>query len=211
MNLMDALTWRYATKRMNGKTVPENKIQRIVEAAQLAPSSYGLQPYSLISISNREVLQRIYQTAAPQPQILECSHLLVFAAWQNVDQSKIDEFIQLNAELRELSMASLQDYKASIEGLIKGMETPDAQLSWAAKQAYIALGFALIAAASEKVDATPMEGFYPAELDAILGLQEKQLRSAVIVALGYRNHETDWLAKLPKVRWPASKFLTNIA
>lgn len=199
MNLINALNWRYATKRMNGKQVPEEKIERILDAIQLSASSMGLQPYTILSINNDELKEKLKPAAYNQPQITEGSHLIVFAAWDDISEQQIDAYLQQIAVVRGVSVGSLADFRAS---LIKTVEnkSPEERYEWAARQVYIALGTALTAAAVEKVDATPMEGFVPEQVDDILKLREKGLRSVAMMALGYRDEETDFLANVKKVR-----------
>ncbi len=204
MNIIQSLEWRYATKRMNGARVPQEKINTILEAIRLAPSSMGLQPYTVLVIEDEEVKKQIQPLAFNQPQILESSHLLVFAAWDNVTPAQIEEYIQHTAQVRNMPVENLADFKNTLLNMAQN-RTQEENYSWSARQAYIAFGTALLAAATEKVDATPMEGFNPAALDELLGLQEKGLRSVTLLPLGYRDAEKDWLAKLPKVRREKNK------
>lgn len=208
-DLIEKLNWRYATKRMNGQAVPEEKIKTILEAIRLAPSSAGLQPYKVIVVSNKEVKDKIFQIAAPQPQVAESSHLLVFAAWKNVTTQQIEDYINLIATTRGVTMESLAQFQQSIGGSLLSC-TEEANFNWAARQAYIALGHAAVAAASVDVDATPMEGFNADKMDEILGLRELGLRSVVILALGYRDVENDFLAKAKKVRRSSEELFINI-
>lgn len=199
MDLLGAMNWRYATKRMNGAKIPPEILDHILEATRLSPSSYGLQPYTILIIEDQELRRKIQPAAYNQPQILEASHLLVFAAWDNITSDKISEFISHVAELRRVPADSLTSYQKSIENKING-NPPEANFNWAARQAYIALGTAVVAAAVEQVDATPMEGFDPHAVDIILQLKTKGLRSVALLALGYRDRENDSLANIPKVR-----------
>lgn len=207
--LINKLNWRYATKRMNGETVPEEKIKTILQAIQLSPSSVGLQPYKVLVISDKETKERIFNEAAPQPQIKESSHLLVFAAWEKVTAQDIADYMNLIATTRDVSIDSLSKFHDSIGGSILG-RTDEVNFDWTARQAYIALGHALVAAATEHVDATPMEGFNNAKLDEILNLKEKGLKSVVLLTLGYRDEENDHLSKAKKVRRPQEDLFINI-
>ncbi len=161
-------------------------------------------------ISDQSLLVRIREEAAPQPQVTECSHLLVFATMTNLNDPLVDQFIQLTAEQRGLSVGNLKDYADAIKGTINGFESDEVKQAWAARQAYIALGFALSAAAIEGVDASPMEGFEPTALDNVLGLAEQGLNSVVIAALGYRDTEKDKYAALPKVRRPRPQLIQAV-
>lgn len=207
MDFLAALEWRYAAKHMNGESVPEPVLARILEATRLAPSSYGLQPYTIKVISDRSVLERIHEQAAPQPQVKECSHLLVFATMDDLDASTVDRYIEHTATERDLAIADLNGFAEAIKGTIRGFGNASEKNAWAARQAYIALGFTLASAAVERIDASPMEGFDPAEMDRILGLNNENLSSVVIVALGYRDTSRDRLADMAKVRRPRSQLI----
>jgi nitroreductase len=199
MNLTKQLEWRYATKRMNGTAVPSKKLDAILEAIRLAPSSFGLTPYSILVVSDPDLRKKIQPAVYMQPQIVEGSHVLVFAVKNDIVEKDVDDYMSLVAKTRGVSVESLADFKKSIWGAI-GSLPQSAKQAWAAKQAYIALGVGIAAAALEKVDATPMEGFDSAKLDEILDLPEKGLKSAVILTLGYRDIASDHLANMKKVR-----------
>jgi nitroreductase/dihydropteridine reductase len=209
MSLMEALHWRYAAKRMNGAEVPQATLDTILEAASLAPSSYGLQPYSVLVVRDPTLRERIRHAACNQPQVSECSHLLIFAIWTEVDGRHVDELIALTAAARGIDPEELEGYRQSLHAAVAGFATPEARQQWAARQAYIALGTALTAAAAERVDASPMEGFDPPAMDALLGLEEQGLRSVVLLALGYRDTQQDRLAGQAKVRWPRERFVVE--
>ena len=198
MNLIASLQWRYATKKMTGDKVSTEKIDAILNATQLSASSYGLQPYTILVIDNDQVKKQLSPAAYNQPQILQSSHLLVFCAWADISEAQVTDYIKNIAITRNIDEETLAGLKASILGTVNNLSVEQKQV-WAAKQAYIALGTTLIAAAVEEVDATPMEGFNAAQFDEILGLKGKGLKSVVICALGYRSAD-DVLATLPKVR-----------
>jgi len=205
MELLNALNWRYATKKMNGQAVPQEKVDEILEAAYLAPSSSGLQPFKIIVITDPELKSRILSLSSNQSQITDCSHLLIFAAWDNYTTERIDEvFVRTVAE-RGLPANTMDAYKNKLIA----MYTPrPAQQNFehTARQAYLSFGVAIAAAAELKVDSTPMEGFDNAALDELLNLKEKGLRSVVMLPLGYRDANNDWLVNLKKVRTPKDRF-----
>ena len=198
MELLDALQWRYASKKMNGKQVPEEKIERILEAIRLAPSSMGLQPYTVLVIKDAELKKQILPIANNQRQVVDASHLLVFAAWDNITPEQVDDYIQLMAETRKVPVESLQGFKGALMNI--AARTAEENFQWTARQSDIAFATAIAAATEEQVEATPMEGFNSAALDELLGLKEKGLRSLTLLPLGYRDAEGDWLATSPKVR-----------
>ena len=182
MTLENALNWRYATKRMTGEKVPDEKVDRILEAARLAPSSFGLQPYTLLVAEPLELRQRIAPVAMNQPQITECSHLVIFAAWSPVTEAQVDDMVELIARERDLPRDKLAGLENTVKGKVAGFASEDEGFQWAARQAYLGLGMALAAAAMERVDASPMEGFDPPGLDRLLGLREQGLRSVALMA-----------------------------
>lgn len=198
MNLIDKLNWRYATKRMNGTKVPHEKVDKILEAIRLAPTSFGLQGFKVIVIEDEALRVQIFNKACQQPQIKEASHVLVFAANKKVNQEQVDEYMQLIATTRGISVADLGGFRAAFDGVVAG--TAEQNFVWTARQAYIAFGVGIAAAALEDVDATPMEGFSADALDEILGLSEQNLGAVTILTLGYRDETTDYLANAPKVR-----------
>ncbi|CCH02814.1 Nitroreductase [Fibrella aestuarina BUZ 2] len=210
MELIEALNWRYAAKKMNGKPVPTEKVNRILEAIRLSASSVGIQPYNVLVIDSHELRGKIHEQACPQPQIVEGSHVLVFASWTAVEAQQIDAYMQLIADTRQTPIESLTPFADSIKGALL-TRTPEARAEWAARQAYIALGTGLIAAATEEVDATPMEGFNADALDKLLDLPAKGLHSTSILVLGYRDAEKDFLATAPKVRRPAEELFIEVA
>jgi len=210
MNINELLHWRYATKKMNGEAVPQEKVDYILEAARLAPSSSGLQPYSVFVITNKELLEKIKPIAFGQGQITDTSHLLVFAAWDGYTDERVSNVFNYTIAERGLPANAFDDYKTRLMGMFAA-KTQEQQFEHAARQAYIAFGAAIIAAAEQQVDATPMEGFNPAALDELLGLKEKGLRSVCLLPLGYRDVANDWLVNQKKVRRPKAEFVTEIA
>jgi nitroreductase / dihydropteridine reductase len=207
MDLIQTLNWRYATKRMNGQSVPQEKIDRILEATRLSASSLGLQPYTIFVINDKELLEKIQAVSNNQPQISACSHLLVFASWDNLTNERIDGFVEDFEEARGSLPESMVAY---IDRLRSMTQRPaEDNFNWLARQSYIALGTALVAAANEQVDSTPMEGFDNAELDKLLNLNAEGLRSVLIMPIGYRDAGNDFLVNLPKVRRSAEKLFAK--
>ncbi|GAA6196930.1 NAD(P)H-dependent oxidoreductase [Pseudophaeobacter sp.] len=207
---LEKLNWRYATKKMDpSKPVSEEAVAKIVEAVQMAPTSSGLQPYELLVVRNTEKRAAIRPVAWDQAQITDGSHLLVFAAWDNYSEARIDAVVDQMAEERGGMTDLLQGYYDRLKAMYLP-RSDEENYAHAARQAYIGLGFALAAAAELGVDSTPMEGFDPEKVDEILGLKEKGLRSVLLLPLGTRDESGDWLVNLKKVRKPLSTFVTNI-
>lgn len=207
--LIEQLNWRYATKKMDpSKPVDQDKVDQIIEAIRLAPTSSGTQPFELFVVTNPETRAEIRPVAWDQAQITDGSHLLVFAAWDNYTNERIDNVTkQMTQERGDIPM--LNQYYENL----KATYVPrDAQVNFehAARQAYIALGIAMVAAAELGVDATPMEGFDPTKVDEILGLGALGLRSVVIMPLGYRQADADWLLPMKKVRKSRETIVTEV-
>lgn len=198
MSLLDKLQWRYATKRMNGTKVPQAKIDNILEAIRLAPTSYGFQPFKVFVIEDIALKNQIFENACQQPQIIESSHILIFAAVKNIDEAQVDDYMNLISKTRNIPVESLSGFKSAFSGIISADEASN--FVWTARQAYLAFGVGIVAAAVESVDATPMEGFDSKALDALLGLNEKNLSAVTIMTLGYRDDANDLLSKALKVR-----------
>ena len=209
MELLNALNWRYATKRMTGEKLDQALVDQILEAARLAPTSAGVQPFNIISITNPELKKAIAPIAFNQPQITESSHLLVFVSWDKMDNKRMEDRDTFARNIRkqppEVTAQTLQGLKD-----LFGTFTEEQQYHHTAKQAHIGMGMALAAAAMLKVDATPMEGFDKAGLDKLLELDKRGLKSVTLMALGRRAVENDWLVKLEKVRIPTSEFVIEM-
>jgi len=208
MDLIERLQWRYATKKMDPtKKVPKEKVERILEAVRLAPTSSGLQPFEVIVVTNAQLREKIQAIANGQTQIGDGSHLLVFAAWDDYTAARIDAvFDHTNAERGGKN----EGWEAYRQLLLARYPQRGAEVNFqhAARQAYIGLGVALVAAAFEEVDSTPMEGFDADALDALLNLRARGLRSVAIMPLGYRDAANDWLVALKKVRRPHEEFIS---
>ena len=203
MSLIQDLNWRYATKNMNGETVSSEKLEAILAATNLAATSYGLQPFTVLVVSNEETKAKLQAAAYGQPQVGSSSSVLVFTVPLKITTEDIEAFINLVATTRSIPVEALDGYKGMILGTVGALPAEQQQI-WSAKQAYIALGTALAAAAEQKVDACPMEGFDAAHFDEILGLAEKGLKSVVIMPVGFRASD-DATAQYIKVRKPESE------
>ena len=206
MSLLDSLKWRYAVKRMNGNKIPETTLNTILEATKLAPSSFGLTPYNIIVIEDEETRKKLQPHFYNQPQVSESSALVIFATWNSITEKEVAEYMQEIADERGVPVESLNDFASYINGSIKNLTAEQLQI-WASKQTYIALGFTLVAAATEEIDATPMEGFKPDAVDEALGLKALGLHSAVAVTLGYRDAANDYLSGAKKVRRASEKLI----
>ena len=208
MKLLESLKWRYATKKMNGEKIPQDKLNTILEATKLAPSSYGLTPYQVIVVEDQELKQQLQGACYGQTQLVDSSAVLVFATWDNITEVGVHAYLNEIARQREIPVDVLKVLQDMMIGSISNM-TEEQKQTWAQKQTYIGLGFALVAAATEEVDSTPMEGFVPQQVDDILGLKDLGLKSSVVLTLGYRDTDNDYLASSKKVRWTDDKFFVR--
>jgi len=209
MSIIENLSWRYAVKKMNGNVVSDEKIETLLDAIRLSASGFGLQPYQIFVIQNQELKAKIQPIAYGQPQTVESSHLLVFAAWNEVTEEKIDAFMNLVAETRGLPLEALTDYRGAIAGSMLG-RPKEMQANWADRQVYLAMGTALAAAAELKIDTTPMEGFVPAKLDELLGLEARGLHSVLMLAIGERDEAKDYMVNAAKVRTPSNELFERM-
>lgn len=210
MTLLESLDWRYATKKYDSaRKVDQKDIDKILEAARMAPSSSGLQPFRVILIEDHVLREKIVPIAFGQQIVAESSHLLVFAAWDRYTDERIDGMFDRMNTHRGLPLDTTDDYKNRLKGMFAQL-SDEQQAAHAAKQAYISFGLAIAQAAELKIDATPMEGFSGPELDALLELDKMGLKSAVLLPLGYRLAEDDWLVKLKKFRVPQSEFVIKL-
>ena len=202
MNLKEALQWRYATKRMVDKKVPQDQINEILEAIHLSPTAYGLEPYKVIVTDNKELIQKIFETACPQIVVQQCSHLLIFKTMKTLSSDYVEAHLQRMKEIRNASDEAIDVYRKKINELIQrtGANLP----VWASRQTYIAMSYATIAAANLQIDSTPIEGFNPQALDKLLNLNTEKEGSTILLTLGYRDAENDHLMKYPKIRKPLS-------
>ncbi|WP_316744245.1 nitroreductase family protein [Pedobacter antarcticus] len=209
MSLLENLHWRYATKKMNGTKIPREKLDYILEAARLAPSSSGLQQYKIIVISDKALLEKIKGISYNQSQITDCSNLLVFAAWDEYYDERVSKVFNFIMDERGLPHHTMDGYKHVI---LSNFATynKDWEAHHAAKQSYISFAMAIAAAAEQQIDATPIEGFLNEKLDDLLRLNGTGYKSTVILPLGYREEENDWLVNMKKVRMPREQFIQEM-
>ncbi|MFN1217899.1 NAD(P)H-dependent oxidoreductase [Chryseobacterium kwangjuense] len=207
MSLIENLQWRHAVKAYNpSKKVSEKDLNIILEAARLAPTSSGLQPFRVIVVENQELKEKMMAGALNPEVMRDSSHVLVFAAWDSYSNEKIDQVYDYHTDVRELPRGRFGSYTDKIKEMY-GAQTPEEHFAHTARQTYIALGFALAQAAELKIDSTPAEGFSNDAVDENLGLKELGLKSVSLLYLGYRDEEKDWLSAMKKVRVPMEEFI----
>jgi len=209
MNLTKTLNWRYGTMVITGRIIQDEPINAILNAALLCPTSSGLQPFHIILISNKEMKKKVSPIAMNQPVIEQSSHSMVFAAWNSYTKERVNQHFSYLNKQRNMPDSTTDNYRKMLLSLFEKQST-EQHFNHAAKQSYIGLGYASIAAANQKIDATPMEGFNPEALDELLDLKKQGLKTTAILALGYRDEKRDWLLGLDKVREPLNEFVTEI-
>jgi nitroreductase len=207
-SIVDALKWRCAVKKYDAtKKISASNWQLLEDALQLSPSSFGMQPYRFVIVTDQKLKDELTPACFNQTQISTCSHFVVFARTNDVSVETVDQYLALIAKTRNVPLDSLQFHGDMMRNYVKS-QTPEKLADWAAKQAYIALGVLMTAASALKIDNSPMEGIVPAEVDRILKLQEKGCSSLFACALGYRA-EDDKYAQLAKVRFPQKELFMN--
>lgn len=207
MSLIEDLNWRHAVKAYDStKKVSQEDLNTILEAARLAPTSSGLQPFRVIVIENQELKEKMVKGALNPEVMRDSSHVLVFAAWDSYSNEKIDKVYDHHTDVRDLPQGRFSSYTDMIKEMYNA-QTPDQHFAHTARQTYIALGLAMAQAAELKIDATPAEGFNNQIVDEILELKELGLKSVTLLYLGYRDTENDWLSNMKKVRIPMEEFI----
>ncbi|MGZ5198031.1 MAG: NAD(P)H-dependent oxidoreductase [Kaistella sp.] len=207
MSLIEDLKWRHAVKAYDAtKKVSQEDLNSVLEAARLAPTSSGLQPFRVIVVENQDLKEQMVKGALNPEVMRDCSHVLVFAAWDSYSAEKIDKVYDLHTDVRELPRGRFDSYTDQLKQIYSA-QTPDENFAHTARQTYIALGLAMAQAAELKIDSTPAEGFSTEVVDEILGLKELGLKSVTLLYLGYRDSENDWLSKMKKVRIPMDEFI----
>ena len=207
MRFLESLQWRHAAKAYDpAKKISDENIQKITEAARLAPTSSGLQPFRVIVVTNSGLREKMVAGALNPECMRDCSHVLVFAAWDRYTDERIDEVYDRITDERGLPRGRFSRYTNQIKTLY-GSQTAEENFAHTARQTYIALGLALAQAAELRIDSTPAEGFDAAIVDEVLGLREQGLRSVSLMYVGYSDKERDWLAPMKKVRVPKEEFV----
>ena len=209
-HLLEALQWRYATKVFDpNRAIPAETWSALEQCLVLSPSSYGLQPWRFLVVSNDAIRKELRPHSWNQSQITDASHLVVLLAKRTIETADLDRLIAATSEARGLARAALSTYREMMHtNLVLGKQQANLE-AWIEKQVYIALGTLMTGAAVMGVDTCPIEGFEPAEYDRMLKLENTPYRSAVVCALGYRS-ATDPNAGLAKVRYPASELISHI-
>lgn len=198
-NIIESLEWRYATKKFDTtKKVSEADINELLEAARLAPSSYGLQPWEFVVVTD-PVLRKKLHAHSGQAQVTDASHLIVLAVRTDLNEKYIKEHVKHIAAARNVPIESVRAYENMMMEHTKNM-TPEQIIEWSTRQVFIALGFLMETAALKRIDACPMEGFDGEKFDELLELKKHNLHSVVLMPVGYRAAD-DSAASRVKVRF----------
>lgn len=209
MSLIDKLNWRYATKKFDAtQKLSSEQLNTLLDAVQLAPSSAGLQAYRIIVVENPQIKEQLREAARGQQQLTTASHVIVFAAETTLDSTYVKNYIDRIAETRGVERVNLEGFETSINNHLSTM-TSDAKTADNHRQAHIALGVMVSAAAELGIDACPMAGFDAAKFDEILGLKELGLTTSVIAPIGFRA-EDDALSTAAKVRRPKTELFIHV-
>ncbi|WP_336093949.1 NAD(P)H-dependent oxidoreductase [Leeuwenhoekiella sp. CH_XMU1409-2] len=208
-NYIDDLNWRYAVKQFDAsKKVSDEDLQRLIDAVQLSASSYGLQPYKILVVKDQAVKEKLKAAGYNQSQFSDATAVFVFAHQTDFDAELVDSYIELSERIKELETGTLEGYANLMKNALLNLPQ-EAKAGWTSRQAYIALGNLLSAAAAHKIDTCPMEGFEATAFDEILGLTEQNLHAVVVAAVGYRSAE-DETQHAPKVRRPQEELFEII-
>ena len=199
MNIHEALDWRYAVREFSPEKLDGQTVETLVDAARKSASSYGLQPYKILIVESKSVRKDLLPYSYGQQKVLDCSHLIVFAAQTDIGDHTVDRYVTQFEKIRSVPAAEISGYVTHMKEALASKSQSEKQ-AWAHQQAYIALGTLLTAAASMRIDSCPMTGFDHNAYDEELGLAELGLESSAIVALGYRSAR-DRSSGLPKVRF----------
>lgn len=208
-SILNKLNWRYATKKFDSsKKLSKKDLDTLLDAARLTASSYGLQPYHIFSVEDMSIREKLKEASWGQSQITDASHILILANNPSFDGELVDTYIDKIVDVRAIERKDLAGYEQMMKGSL--LNLPDEiKSAWTAKQAYIVLGNLLTIAAEMEIDTCPMEGFDYKQYDEILGLTEKNLTSAIVLAVGYRSEE-DETQHYTKVRYSKEKLITHI-
>lgn len=209
MSTISSLQWRYATKQFDGsKALANEDLEYVLEAGNLAATSYGLQPFTMVVVTDEALKQALVPHAYNQGQVGVNGALVVLAARTDVDATFIAEYTARIENERGLPTGAVDGYKDMMVGHLTSL-TAEARLIWAQKQAYIALGTMMVAAAERQVDNAPMEGFDPMKFNELLGLAEHNLHATVLLALGHRSNE-DATQNYKKIRRPLTDIVVRM-
>ena len=199
MNIIDSLNWRYATKKFDStRKLSKSQINLLKKAFNLTASSYGLQPVKLIVISNQKIKNSLLKSSMNQLQVIQCSHLLIICIESNINKSYIESYFKRVIDIRKTNPIVLESFKESIINEFNDMSNTSI-INWSINQAYLALGNLMTVCSVEGIDSCPMEGFLPEKYDEILDLKSKNLKSVLVMPVGYRS-VNDQFSSFKKVR-----------
>lgn len=204
MNIIESLNWRYAVKKFDDKKeLSATQINTLKEAFNLTATSYGLQPLKLMVVKNKEIQEKLLPNSWNQQQIVQASHILVICVKDSYTTQEVEDYFNLTQQLRNTTDEVIKPFKTFLTEEI-AKKTQEELFLWNKNQAYIALGNLMTVCATEQIDACPMEGFSPEKYDEILGLKNHNLKSVLVMPVGFRAAD-DYMKDLKKVRKPLTE------
>lgn len=208
-NIIEDLNWRYACKKFDPtQKLSEKEVDTLLESMRLTASSYGMQPWSFIRVTNSELREQILPHSWNQKQVVEASDLFVLCAKTEINEAMVDAYIDDIVKTRKVEKDSLEGFKKMMMYTIAWDDAKKA--AWADKQIYIAMGTLLSTCAQMRIDSCPMEGFVPSKVDEVLGLKEMGLRSVLMCPVGHRASDDNY-ADLTKVRFDKEQVIRNLS
>lgn len=209
MSIIKKLEWRYATKKFDAKKLLSNsQINILKKAFNLTATSYGLQPVKMVVVHNKKIQKKLVEHSWNQQQIVQASHVLVLCIQKNMSSEDVENYFSLVKKIRNTPDEILNPFKEYLKNDMETKSEFDLH-SWMTNQAYIALGNLMTVAASENIDSCPMEGFIPEKYDAILNLNKHNLKSVLVLPVGFRA-EDDYMKNLKKVRKNTDEVIIEI-
>jgi len=209
MNIINSLEWRYATKKFDpSKKLSNEQVDTLKKAFNLTPTSFGLQPLKLIVIQNKELQEKFVEHSYYQRQVADASHLLVLCIEDDTTVDDVNAYFDLEKKVRKIDEDVISDFRKQLVDMYKNKSLEDKQLS-AVYQTYIALGNLMTVCAIEGIDACPLEGFVPSKVDELLNLSELNLKSVLMLPVGFRA-EDDVMNGMQKVRKPLNETIIEI-
>lgn len=207
-DIIERLHWRYATKKFSDKKLSEEELETLLEAVRLAPTSYGQQPFRVVIVEDPAVREQLVPASFGQDKVANASHLLVFAVETDLNHESVATYIDRTAEAWDMERTQLEGFENVVNNLYAGMDDTKKE-NWAARQAYLALGFLLLTAALKGIDVCPMEGIAPDTYDEVLGLKKHNLKTVVVATVGFRA-EDDAQQHNAKSRKPAFEMFLRV-
>lgn len=209
MSIINDLNWRASIKAFDAsKTLSESQLEALTESLRLSASSFGLQPWHFVVVSDQSIKDKLVELSWNQTQVKDASHVIILCRKASMTAEDVDAYVQDVSDTRGVPIEDLEGYAGMMKGFLEQRSEEDVD-NWAKNQVYIALGSLLTAAAVEKIDACPMEGFKPEAYDELLGLADKGLKSTLVCPVGFRD-ENDRYSQVKKVRFSKEDVISYV-